>query len=254
MSNPLLSVPATGLTTAAAYLAAVAQDVANVDTPGFGASVPLVSEAASYPGRSASAAILGATAPGRLVLDAGSVVAATPTTWTGMPTPTGTPTNLAIAGAGFFAVETPAGTTAYTRAGSFTPDAMGRLVLPDGSRLLPPVIIPPGAQWSIAPDGAVSVQGVAGQPVMLARFSNPGALVSLGRNLWAPSPASGPPTFSTPGLNQTGTLVSGAVNTSGVGLSGTFTDLMAAQSAYEANAAALRSGQQVLQSLTSQPL
>ncbi len=254
MSNSLLNVPAAGLTTAQAYLNAIGNEAANADTPGFGASLPVVDAAAPYQGRATTAAIEGVPAPGLLALDAGSVVASTPTGWTGTPTPTNTPTNLAINGAGFFVVQTPSGGIAYTRAGAFTPDANGQLVLPNGSRLTPPVTIPPGATWSIGSDGQVTVNAIVQAPIQLATFANPGALLNLGDNLWAPSADSGAAQLGTPGSAGVGTLVSGAVNGSGVSLSQAFSDLIAAQSAYEANATALKVGQQALQSLTSQPL
>lgn len=254
MSNPLLNVPAAGLTTAQAYLNAIGNEAANADTPGFGASLPVVADASPYPGRATTAAIEGVAAPGLLGLDAGSVVATTPTAWAGTPTPTETPTNLAISGNGFFVVQTPSGGIAYTRAGDFTPDANGQLVLPNGSRLIPPVTIPPGATWSIGSDGQVTVNHVVQAPIQLATFANPGALLNLGDNLWGPSADSGAARLSAPGTSGVGTLVPGAVNGSGVSMSATFTDLIAAQSAYEANATALKVGQQALQSLTSQPL
>ena len=48
----------------------------------------------------------------------------------------GSPTDLAIFGPGFFRVEMPDGTTGYTRNGSFQRDAEGNLVTASGLRLL----------------------------------------------------------------------------------------------------------------------
>ena len=81
-------------------------------------------------------------------------------------TQTGGQFDLAIEGEGFFLVETPAGDR-LTRAGTFSPNAEGDLVTPDGFRVLDaggaPVFIPPGASdVSIAADGTISS---AGDPV-----------------------------------------------------------------------------------------
>lgn len=78
-------------------------------------------------------------------------------------TQTGGAFDLAIEGAGFFLIEGPAGRM-LTRAGSFTPNAAGELVTPDGYRLLDgagaPVFVPPGvAAVAIADDGTISADG-----------------------------------------------------------------------------------------------
>lgn len=76
---------------------------------------------------------------------------------------TGGEFDLAIEGEGFFQVETANGPR-LTRAGAFTPNAEGQLVDAAGRALLDaggaPIQIPPGAtNVSIAPDGALSVDG-----------------------------------------------------------------------------------------------
>lgn len=78
-------------------------------------------------------------------------------------TQTGAPFDMAIRGEGFFLVETPQGQR-LTRAGSFTPNAEGELVTPDGHRLLDaggaPVFVPPDAgQATLAQDGTLSAGG-----------------------------------------------------------------------------------------------
>src|SRR3546814_6242153 len=59
---------------------------------------------------------------------------------------TDNPTDMAINGAGFFQVLKPDGTTVYTRDGSFSVSAEGRLVTGDGYSLQPDINIPEGAQ------------------------------------------------------------------------------------------------------------
>lgn len=75
---------------------------------------------------------------------------------------TGGSFDFAIQGEGFFLVETPQGER-LTRAGSFTPNAEGELVTPDGYRLLDaggaPVFVPPDTKVAMARDGTLSANG-----------------------------------------------------------------------------------------------
>jgi flagellar basal-body rod protein FlgF len=81
----------------------------------------------------------------------------------GALTQTGGTFDFAVEGDGFFLVETPQGQR-LTRAGSFSPNAEGDLVTPDGYRVLDaggaPVFIPPGASdISVSADGTISTEG-----------------------------------------------------------------------------------------------
>ncbi len=72
--------------------------------------------------------------------------------------------DFAIEGDGFFMIQTPDGDM-LSRAGSFTPNAEGELVTPDGYRLLDgggaPIFIPPDARSiAVSADGTLSVDGV----------------------------------------------------------------------------------------------
>jgi len=71
--------------------------------------------------------------------------------------------DFAIEGEGFFMIGTPNGQR-LTRAGSFTPNANGDLVTPDGYQLLDaggaPVFVPPDAtSIAVAADGTISADG-----------------------------------------------------------------------------------------------
>ncbi|MBN2308322.1 MAG: flagellar hook-basal body complex protein, partial [Candidatus Hydrogenedentes bacterium] len=71
---------------------------------------------------------------------------------------TGNPLDLVIEGDGFFQVDLPDGTTAYTRDGSFRIDQNGTLVTVDGYPLSPGITIPTDySEISIGSDGVVSV-------------------------------------------------------------------------------------------------
>src|SRR5574343_1097365 len=54
--------------------------------------------------------------------------------------------DLAIKGNGFFQIQMPDGTTAYTRDGSFQLDATGQIVTNNGYTLLPGITVPANAQ------------------------------------------------------------------------------------------------------------
>src|SRR3546814_10033170 len=71
---------------------------------------------------------------------------------------TDNPTDMAINGQGFFQVQKPDGSTAYTRDGSFSVSSEGRLVTNDGYPLQPDINIPAGAQsLTIGKDGPVTL-------------------------------------------------------------------------------------------------
>lgn len=81
----------------------------------------------------------------------------------GALTQTGGQFDFAVEGDGFFLVQTPLGER-LTRAGTFTPNAAGDLVTPDGYQVLDPggapVFIPPGAaDISVSADGTISSEG-----------------------------------------------------------------------------------------------
>ncbi len=83
---------------------------------------------------------------------------------------TGNQFNIAISGPGAFEVDMD-GTTATTRAGTFTPGADGCLYTADGAKVLGqngPIKIPDG-KWSIADDGSVMVDGNAVDKIRLSR-------------------------------------------------------------------------------------
>ena len=109
------------------------------------------------------------------------------------------PTDLAIFGDGFFPVDMPDGTTAYTRNGNFHVDTDGSLVTPSGQRLAAPVAIPPGydsLEVSTTGEVRVKIEGEADSVLVgqipLARFANISGLETIGDNMWRPSPNSGP--------------------------------------------------------------
>lgn len=89
--------------------------------------------------------------------------------------------DLAIEGEGFFLIETPRGER-LTRAGSFTPNAEGDLVTPDGFRVLDaggaPIFVPPdAAALGISADGTISSDGQPLGQIGLFRPADPNSLI-----------------------------------------------------------------------------
>lgn len=75
---------------------------------------------------------------------------------------TNNPMDAAIQGDGFFAVQAPDGTEAYTRAGNFTLDAEGTLRTANGLAVLGdagPITIPENEKIQIGADGTISMVG-----------------------------------------------------------------------------------------------
>ena len=103
--------------------------------------------------------------------------------------PTGNPLDVAIAGSGFFVVET-AGGLAYTRNGSFHLTPAGQLVTADGNAVLGqqgPIVLP-GGGVAVSGDGTVSVDGAVIEQLRMAEFSPDTSLEALGNALYsAPS-------------------------------------------------------------------
>ena len=116
---------------------------------------------------------------------------------------TGAPFDIAIAGNGYFAVQTPAGMR-YTRDGHFSLDAAGQIVTSDGHIVQGDggaiTITPDDGDIQIAPDGTVS--GKTGQLARLrvVEFANDRALMKEGANLYATDQAAN--TVAAPTLRQ----------------------------------------------------
>jgi flagellar basal-body rod protein FlgG len=172
----------------------------------------------------------------------------------GSPEVTSRPLDVAIEGDGYFQVQRPDGSTAYTRDGSLTISDQGQLTTNDGFLLLPGVTIPNDASAvAISPNGTVSVSQ-AGQSspteigrIELARFLNPSGLLASGQNLYEVTPASGDPILGNPQDTAFGALTQGSLESSNVEIVQEMTDMIAAQRAYEINAKAITTAENMMQ-------
>lgn len=166
---------------------------------------------------------------------------------------TGNSLDMAIEGDGFFQINMPDGTIAYTRDGSFKLDSQGRMVTAEGYLLEPQIAIPQGAtSVEIAADGTVNatlpdnnIPQELGQ-IQLVRFINPAGLESLGRNLLKETNASGAPTASNPGQDGAGTIVQRYLEMSNVQVVDEMVNMIVAQRAYEMNSKAITTSDEML--------
>jgi flagellar basal-body rod protein FlgG len=171
----------------------------------------------------------------------------------GSLTRTDNPYDIAIDGRGYFQVLTPAGDTAYTRAGNFSVNDQGQLVTQDGYTVEPAITIPGDAvQVNISKTGQVEVLQ-AGQTasnvvgvIELATFVNEGGLSAQGGNLYKETAASGAPTVGTPGSTGLGTLTQGYTEASNVDAVAEITALIVAQRAYEMNSKVISTADNML--------
>lgn len=165
--------------------------------------------------------------------------------------------DIAINGGGFFQIQMPDGTLAYTRDGAFQKDNTGQIVTSNGYPLSPPITIPADSiSVTVSRDGIVSVlqqgQTTPAQVgnIQLANFVNVGGLQSMGENLFTETASSGAPTPNTPGTNGTGLLNQGMVETSNVNVAEELVSMIQAQRAFEMNSKAVTTSDQMLARLS----
>ncbi|MDZ4349163.1 MAG: flagellar basal-body rod protein FlgG [Xanthomonadaceae bacterium] len=253
--NKALWVAKTGLEAQQTRMSVISNNLANVNTTGFKRSRASFEDLLYQNERQPGAASSQQTQlPTGLMVGTGVRVVSTDKSFQqGNVLQTGNALDVAVNGRGFFEVLLPDGTPAYTRDGSFQINAQGELVTNAGYAVQPGIQIPEGAQSvSIGSDGTVSVQ-LAGQaqPIQVGQLSvtdfvNPAGLQARGENLYLETAASGPAQTGTPGLGGTGTLVQGALESSNVNVVEELISMIETQRAYEMNAKAISSTDQML--------
>jgi flagellar basal-body rod protein FlgG len=167
---------------------------------------------------------------------------------------TNNPLDVAIVGEGFFQVERPDGTIAYTRDGSFKQDSNGLLVTGDGFPLVPNITLPAGTSAiTISPNGSVAAilpgsnEATEIETIQLALFPNPGGLTRVGQNLYTANSASGTASVVTPGgAEGAGQLRSGFIEGSNVQIVEEMVRMILAQRAYEINSKAVQTADDML--------
>ncbi|MBM3834494.1 MAG: flagellar basal-body rod protein FlgG [Verrucomicrobia bacterium] len=244
---------ATGMQSQQMNLDVIANNLANVNTTGFKKSKiefqDLLYQNTRAPGAEQGA---GNQLPTGLQVGHGSRAVATSRIFTtGELTQTGERLDVAVAGDGFFEIQMPDGTQAFTRDGAFKLASDGRVVTSDGLTVNGFQPVPAGTTGiTIASNGEVTLDAPGGQQnfrVQLTRFSNPGGLEALGRNLFRETQASGPPETGNPDEQGFGQLQQGYLEMSNVKVVEEMVNLIMAQRAYEVNSKAVQAADEMMQ-------
>lgn len=258
--NQALWVAKTGLDAQQTRMSVVSNNLANVNTTGFkrgrASFEDLLYQNVRQPGGATSQ---DTQLPSGVSLGTGVRVVSTEKSFAqGNLLQTGNALDLAVQGRGFFEVRMPDGSSGYTRDGSFQVNSQGALVTSSGYAVEPGIQIPEGAQSvTVGADGTVSAQ-VAGQaqPVQvgaltLADFINPAGLQAKGENFYVETAASGPAQSAAPGVQGLGTLQQGSLESSNVNVVEELVNMIETQRAYEMNAKAISTTDQMLGHLTN---
>ena len=245
----------TGINAQQVSLEVIANNLANLSTPGFKRQRPVVEDLLYQTLRQPGAQSSQSTQiPSGLQIGTGVSPVATATIFTqGALQQTGNALDVAIDGQGFLQILLPDGTTAYTRDGSFQKDNQGQLVTSSGYPVQPSITIPSDALTvTIANDGVVSVTQPGNSSatqvgsLQLATFINNGGLQRIGENLYLETASSGSPTPNTPGTNGSGVLLQTYVETANVNVAEELVSMIQTQRAYEMNTKAVRTADEML--------
>jgi flagellar basal-body rod protein FlgG len=232
----------------------ISNNLANVNTTGFKRSKLQFQDLLYQNTREAGSQQGGGNQlPSSLQVGQGAVPVATERLFTqGDLTQTGNNMDVAIQGTGFFEVQMPDGTRAYTRDGAFKTDSQGRVVTSDGFPVqggFQPV--PAGTTGvTITSSGAVTYSTANGNTnfqVQIARFNNPEGLNAVGHNLYKETSASGTAELGNPTENGFGELQQGALEMSNVSVVQEMVNLILAQRAYEVNSKAVQAADEMMQ-------
>lgn len=252
--NLSLYAAATGMEAQQTNLDVISNNIANVSTSGFKKSNTEFQDLLYHNMRpSGGEAGGGNTVPTNIQLGNGVRVVSTSKTFSqGQIKETNQKLDIAIDGKGFFEVERPDGTRAFTRDGAFKINSDGEIVTSDG--------LPVQNGWTAVPsnytDIAVTSNGnvtytladgsTQSFQVQLARFANPEGLKAIGRNLFVETEASGAPELGTPDEENFGALHQGFLEMSNVNIVQEMVNMIVAQRAYETNSKAIQTSDQML--------
>ncbi|MDY6322320.1 MAG: flagellar basal-body rod protein FlgG [Succinivibrio sp.] len=255
---PALWISKTGLDAQQTNISVTSNNLANASTVGYkkGRAIfeDLLYQKINQPGGRSSA---DGYLPEGLMLGAGAKVVATQKQFgQGDVETTDNSFDLMIQGRGFFEIQLPDGTTAYTRNGQFTKNEEGTIVTADGFPLLPQMQVPENATGiTVGRDGQVSVtvgnSRVAqdlGQ-ITVTDFINPSGLEPVGDNLFLETTASGAPQQGIGGQDGMGYIRQSMLETSNVKVTEELVNLITAQRVYEMNSKVLTTVDNMMGSL-----
>lgn len=250
-----LRTASTGLTAQQKYVEIISNNLANINTTGFKKVRPEFQDLLYETLRPAgNIARTGVEPLNEVQIGSGTELTATTRSYTqGDVQATNNPLDISINGDGFFVVQKPDNTYAFTRDGSFQLNREGEIVTSQGDRLFPNVTVPDDTvELQITRDGVIGIltEGsteveTLGQ-IELARFINPGGLRATGDNLLVETPASGQALYEQPGMNNTGELMQAHLETSNVDIVEEMVNMITAQRAYELNSKAVTTADDIL--------
>ncbi len=254
-----LHIAKTGMQAQQTQMDVISHNLANVSTTGFKRGTAIFEDLIYQNLRQVGAqAAEQAELPTGLQIGLGVRTVATARTYTqGNLQQTDNRLDVAINGDGFFQIEMPDGSTAYTRDGNFKLTAEGQLVTSSGFTVLGGVTIPAETRSvTIGTDGVVTViVGNNPQPqqagtIELASFINPAGLEPRGQNLFTETAASGEPNVGQPGSEGLGPVLQGYLESSNVNVVQELVTMIQTQRAYELNSKAIQTSDQMLQRLS----
>ena len=241
-------ISAAGADVQSSRLQVVSNNLANVNTPGFKREIAILQA------RHAEAIERGNVAPGqRGIEDVGGGVRMSETVSDFSAGPirkTGTDTDLAIDGEGFFLVEK-AGDPLLTRAGNFHFSTTGQLQSEQGYPVMSldggPVTIDPLLPWSFTEEGGIE-QGGDKRLLALVQPASLGDLVKVGENMFSPLAGVNP----VPSTDRH--VKNGYLEQSGVEPTLEMMEMIETSRAYEANIRMIQSQDQAVGSLVNRLL
>lgn len=242
--NGAFYIGATGLEAQQRALDVTANNIANMNTPGFKRSAVRFAELVAAPNETMADPI---AALAGVRMDSGHLV------WNqGDIKPTGSALDLAIQGQGFVEVLGNDGQVRLWRGGSLKINDDGFLATSDGVPLRAMIAVPAGAtDLTIAADGTVTALTEAGSAperlgqIELALVEDLNALAASGGGYFD-NAAGAPITSVRPGEEGGGRIVQGAMEGSNVDLSEQMVSLMLLQRSYSANAQLVQAGDQIM--------
>ncbi len=250
--NGAFFIGATGLRTQEQALDAAANNIANINTPGYKRAEVRFSELVPPPADAADPANL-VIGGGQTAGLSGVTAISTSRIFTqGELRPTGKALDLAIQGEGFIEVLGPDGQEMLWRGGALKVNADGFLATANGAPLKALIAVPAEAtQLTIGRDGRVlaTLDGQAA-PAEIGRIDlvtvrDTSSLAILGDGFYrAETP--GDLSASQPGVEGAGQLVQGSLEASNVELTNEMVSLMLTQRAYAANSQVIQAGDQLM--------
>ncbi|MCB9946448.1 MAG: flagellar basal-body rod protein FlgG [Rhodospirillaceae bacterium] len=252
-----LSIAATGMGTQQRNVAVITNNLANVNTTAFKTQHALFADLMyqNYRVVGQPTSDSGTIRPTGLQIGLGSQVNGSYRIFTsGALQQTDNSYDVAVNGRGFFEVEMPDGSVAYTRSGTFAVNGDGEMVTSEGYRLsgINGTISPNALSVTISETGEVW-QELSGEEDLeqvgqlnLSLFQNENGLEALGRNYFRQTSASGQAQSDVAGTEGRGVLLQGYLERSNVDTVAEITNLIEAQRAYELNSKALTRSDEML--------